>query len=194
MRSRKAGDALNNNSETAKEATGSIQRAYSAGTGGGGSRPFNTSTSGDSSQYQTGGKYNSGRRVGEQRSDAGPTTASDRTLSGYYAPDNSTEANINRSRAYINSNRDAQEEYKDTSHIAQGAIDRAKKNAYINPAELDNRVQAREQYNRAQGTVQWAETFGDSWAQDAPNWNSADPARKLEPIDFEKMYDKYKPD
>ena len=104
-----------------------------------------------------------------------------------------TFENNKRTMQYSAQNDVAQEKYKDTSSIAQNTIDRAEKNRYINTEALDKRVNEREMYNRAQGTVMFSEIFGDLMGQNSPDWKSAEPGKDVEQPDFEEMYDKYNP-
>ena len=152
----------------------------------------------DAENYEQGGKYNSGTRIGERKASV-DTGFTDRLKSGEYDVDNSTTANLNRTRKQINSYRDGAEAYRDTSHIAQGAIDRADKNRYINTQAIDERIGAREMYNKAQSDVTRSEIFGDVWHdsnqfinEDArKNWQTPDEAEEPEAIDWEDMYNKY---
>ena len=115
------------------------------------------------------------------------------TLAGYYAPDDSPAAKAKRLDQHVTMNRDNQKKYADTSYIAQGAISRAKNNAYIDPAALDKRIAQREQYSRDKSKVMSSQLFGDMGNFMKPDWQSADPAKPVEAPDFEKMYDKYAP-
>ena len=170
--------------ETNRQSRDAIARASTGSAG----------RSSDSLNYRSGGIYNSGdsSSLGQSRPQMA-TPVSSRTTSGEYDVNNSAAANINRSRMQINSNRDAQEKYKNTSSIAQNAINNAEKNRFTNTEELDSRIASREMYNRAQGTVQWAEVFGDLWAQTPKDYESPEPADPVEQPDFEEMYDKYSP-
>ena len=195
MTTRMAGQRLQEDDPVTKESRDSVNEAIDPSKGSGG-------RSSDPENYKPGGLYNSGGGGLKRPEPAytGPTTASDRTLSGYYDVDNSDEANINRTNKYINANRDAQEYYKNTSSIAQGAIDRAGKNAYTNTVGLDQRIGEREMYNRAKGDVYQSQIFGDVWKDSntyidkdrTPQpWQSATPADPVEQPDFEEMYEKY---
>ena len=119
------------------------------------------------------------------------TPASMATLAGFYAPDDSPGAQASRLDRHVTQNRDNQKRYSNTSHIAQGAISRAAQNAYIDPAALDNRINQRSEYHRAQAKLTGNHIFGDLFGMSAPTWNSAEPAKPVEKPDFDKMYDKY---
>ena len=119
------------------------------------------------------------------------TPVSAATMAGYFAPDDSHAANAARLDRQMTQNRDAQKQYSNTSHIAQGAISRAANNAYIDPAALDKRIADREQYSRSKAEVMGSNIFGDNFGMSAPNWNSAKPQKEVETPDFEKMYEKY---
>ena len=79
------------------------------------------------------------------------------------------------------------------SGIAQTAIDNAAKNKYINTEALDQRIQSREMYNKAAGTVAFSDIFGDLWGSKNPEWAQPEPGKPIEKPDFEEMYDKYNP-
>ena len=113
------------------------------------------------------------------------------TLSGFYAPDDSHAANAARLDRQSTQNRDFQKQYADTSHIAQGAINRASQNAYIDPAALDKRIGQREQYNNAKSDVTRAQLFGDMGNFQAGSWNDAKPREEVEMPNYEEMYEKY---
>lgn len=113
------------------------------------------------------------------------------TLSGIWDVDDSPAATASRISQFTTMNRDNQKQYADTSHIAQGAIDRARKNAYIDPAALDKRVQARPQYHRDQATIKGGQIFGDLFGMKGPTWNSPEPAEPVEKPDFDGMFKKY---
>ena len=102
------------------------------------------------------------------------------TMAGFYAPDDSPSANAARVDRQQTQNKDAQKKYKNTSSIAQGAINRAKQNQYINPQAIDKRIAAREQYNRDQSTIMAGDIFGDMWAFDAPNYKSPERQKEVE--------------
>ena len=153
--------------------------------------------SSDPANYQRGGKYNSGAEIGNQQASI-DTTFTDRIKSGADSFDDSTTANQNRLNRQINNFRDGADYYKDTSSIAQGAIDRAEKNRYINTEALDNRINNREMYNNARSDVTRSEIFGDIWKNqyidddlERQPWQSAEPGKPVEDPDWEDMYNKY---
>ena len=119
------------------------------------------------------------------------TPASMATLAGFYAPDDSHGAQAARLDRNQTLNRDAQKKYKNTSHIAEGAIARAGRNSYIDPKALDKRIHERSMYHDARSKVQGGNIFGDLFGMNGPTWNSAKPAAEIEKPDFEKMYDTY---
>ena len=152
---------------------------------------------GTSNQYQPRTKY---RSDGSGDGTSMPTPSKQSIAASYVGADNNygtgeeTKENNLRMMKHSAANAVNQEKYKTTSSgIAQRAIEQADKNRYINTEALDNRINEREMYNRAQGTVAFSDIFGDMWAQKAPGWNSADPSKDVEAPDFEKMYDKYNP-
>ena len=113
------------------------------------------------------------------------------TMAGFYEVDDSPAANASRLDRQIDQNRENQKYYKDTSSIAQKAIDNAAKNAYINPANLDKRIAAREQNSFDRSTLMGANIFGDMFAFQAPKWNSPKDPEKVEQPDFQGMYETY---
>ena len=122
----------------------------------------------------------------------GPDTpATMATLAGYYAPDDSPAAQAKRLDQNVTMNRDNQKKYANTSYIAEGAIKRADRNNYIDPAKLDERIAARSQYHKDQSTIKGASIFGDIYGLEGPTWNSSKPAEEVEKPDFKKMYDTY---
>ena len=188
---RKAGQRFQeDDSPAAQEAAVSVGRSaeFSKGSGGASADPAN---------YQRGGKYNSGNEIGTEQASV-DTTFTDRIKSGADSFDDSTAANQNRLNSQINNFRDSADYYKDTSSIAQGAIDRAEKNRYINTEALDNRIGQREMYNNAKSDVTRSEIFGDIWKNqyidddlDRSTFQSAEPGKPIESPDWEEMYDKY---
>ena len=76
-------------------------------------------------------------------------------------------------------NRDNQKKYANTSHIAEGAIARANRNSYIDPAALDKRIGERAEYHRSKATLKGGQIFGDLFGMSGPTWNSAEPAEIL---------------
>ena len=117
------------------------------------------------------------------------TPVSAATMAGFYEVDDSPAAQASRLQMHQDLNADAQKKYKDTSHISQGAIDRARQNAYIDPAALDKRISQREQYSRDKAKTMGNNIFGDMGAFGTPTWNSSKPAEKQEKFDPMKMYE-----
>lgn len=112
------------------------------------------------------------------------TPVSMATMGGFYDVDDSPAANASRVDRQSDQNAQLQEKYSDTSNIAQNAIDNASKNAYIDPAALDKRVNATSQNMFDMSTLMGANIFGDMGAFKAPNWNSPKPADKVKQPDF----------
>ena len=106
------------------------------------------------------------------------------TMGGFYDVDDSPAANAARVDRQSDQNTQLQEKYSDTSSIAQGAIDRAGENAYIDPAALDKRVSASAQNMFDMSTMMGANIFGDMSAYKPPTWNSPKPAEKIKAPDF----------
>ena len=190
---RMAGQRLQEDDPAAKESKDTVNSVMDPSFGSGG-------RSADMDNYAEGGIYNSGQKIGQSGGYTGSTEGTRRTLSGEFDIDNSDDANINRMNKYINGNRDAQEFYSNTSSIAQGAINRAAENKYINTEALDQRVGQREMYNRAKGDVYQSEIFGDVWKDSntyidedrkPQPWESSEPAEGVEQPDWEEMYNKY---
>lgn len=125
---------------------------------------------------------------GDQATD---TPVSAATMAGFYDVDDSPAANAARVDRQSDQNTQLQEKYSDTSGIAQGAIDNAAKNAYIDPAALDKRVSAGAQNMFDRSTLMGANIFGDMFAGKAPTWKSPNPPEKVETPDFSKLYDTY---
>ena len=120
------------------------------------------------------------------------TPASDATLSGALAPDNSIERSMNRINAYSANNDAKQDKYIGRGYVAaQVAVDQAEKNAYVDPAALDKRAMERPKFHRDQSTIKNSEIFGDISGMEGPTWNSAQPSEEVEIPDFQKMYEKY---
>ena len=213
---RKAGQRFQEDeSPAAQEAAYSVGRAaeYSKGSGGASADPEN---------YKRGGKYNSGREIGYDgynssasvpevpATDSVPSQPSvpsqtngvstpmmDRVLSGYYEIDDSTDRNNARLNSQIDNFRTRAERY-DADDVVQDAIDGGKRNSFINIAELDNRIQSREQYNNAKSDVTRSEIFGDVWknqytesAASRQPWQTATPGKDIEAPDFEEMFERY---
>ena len=129
-----------------------------------------------------------------QRPGPGPMTATEMTLRGAFAPDNSSAANAARTQAHIDTNTKNQAKYKGISaEISQNAINRAKSNSYVNPASLDTRIGQREQFNRDQSTVMQGNLFGDMFAykDKTPDYQMPTPQTEVEVPNFEELYDKY---
>ena len=135
MTTRMAGQRLQEDDPVTKESKDSVNKAIDPSKGSDG-------RSSDPENYKPGGIYNSGGGGLKRPEPAytGPTTASDRTLSGYYDVDNSTEANIERMNKYSSANAQAQTKWADTEKFAQGAIDRANAGNAGIVEGLDNRI------------------------------------------------------
>ena len=112
------------------------------------------------------------------------TPVSAATMGGFYDVDDSPAANAARVDRQSDQNTQLQAKYSDTSGIAQGAIDRAGENAYIDPAALDKRVSASAQNMFDMSTMMGANIFGDMSAYKPPTWNSPKPAEKIKAPDF----------
>ena len=112
------------------------------------------------------------------------TPVSAATMGGFYDVDDSPAANAARVDRQSDQNTQLQEKYSDTSSIAQGAIDNAAKNAYIDPAALDKRVNASAQNMFDMSTMMGGNIFGDMFAAKPPTWKSPKPAEKVETPDF----------
>lgn len=129
-----------------------------------------------------------------QRPGPGPMTATEMTLSGAFAPDNSAAANAARTQVHIDSNTKNQAKYKGvSSRISQNAIDRANQNAYVDPAALDTRIGQREQFSRDQSTVMSGNLFGDmhAYKDKMPDYQMPEAQKEIEVPDFQELYDKY---
>ena len=119
------------------------------------------------------------------------TPVSAATMGGFYDVDDSPAANAARVDRQSDQNTQLQQQYSDTSGIAQSAIDNAAKNAYIDPAALDKRVSAGAQNMFDMSTVMGANIFGDMFAAKPPTWNSPKEPEKVETPDFSKLYKTY---
>lgn len=119
------------------------------------------------------------------------TPVSAATTAGYYDVDDSPAANAGRLDRQIDSNNLAQQQYNDTSGIAQGAIDNAAKNAYIDPAAINKGLYGSSQNDFDMSTILGSKIFGDTGAFSTADWNSPKPPEKVEKPDFEKMYNTY---
>lgn len=193
MTTRMAGQRLQEDDPVTKESRDSVNEAIDPSKGSDG-------RSSDPENYKAGGIYNSGGGGLKRPEPAytGPTTATDRTLSGYYAVDNSTEANLARTKKYSDFNAETQNKWKES--YDQEAIDGARANNPVSIKALDNRVGEREMYNRAKGDVYQSQIFGDIWKDSnsyidkdrtPASWQSAQPARPVKQPDFQDMYEKY---
>ena len=112
------------------------------------------------------------------------------TMAGYFAPDDSHAANAARLDRQQTQNRDAQKAYQNTSYIAEGAVSRANRNAYIDSNKLDKRISDREQYSRDKAEVMGSNIFGDMMNMNV-SWKSAKPQEEVKNPDFNEMYKKY---
>jgi len=88
------------------------------------------------------------------------------TMGGFYAPSDSHGANAARLDRRITQANDYAKDNMNTSHIAQNAIDAAKRNSTIDPAAMDERVQGRGAASKAQ-----AHLMGNSIYGDLPSFN-----------------------
>ena len=129
--------------------------------------------------------YNGGS--GDGTTDTPATMA---TLAGFYAPDDSPSAVASRLDMMQDLNTQAQKKYQNTSHIAQGAINRASQNSYIDPAAIDKRVRGREQNSYDRAALMSKNLWGDMSNMNF-NWTPNKPAEKVEQPDFEKMKEDY---
>ena len=138
--------------------------------------------------------YGGSSRVFNYQSSGNPATdtpVSAATMGGFYDVDDSPAANAARVDRQSDQNTELQKKYSDTSSIAQGAIDNAAENAYIDPAALDKRVSASAQNMFDMSTVMRANIFGDMFAAKPPTWNSPKEPEKVETPDFSKLYKTY---
>lgn len=119
------------------------------------------------------------------------TPVSAATMAGFYDVDDSPAANASRLDRQIDQNRQGQQYYSNTSNIAQGAIDRAANNRFIDPRSLDERIAARTQNMFDQSTLMSNNIFGDMFAVKPVNYNSPKDPEKVEQPDFEEMYGTY---
>ena len=119
------------------------------------------------------------------------TPVSAATMAGFYDVDDSPAANASRLDRQIDQNRQGQQYYSNTSNIAQGAIDRAANNRFIDPRSLDERIAARTQNMFDQSTLMGNNIFGDMFAVKPVNYNSPKDPEKVEQPDFEEMYGTY---
>ena len=119
------------------------------------------------------------------------TPVSAATMAGFYDVDDSPAANASRLDRQIDQNRQGQQYYSNTSNIAQGAIDRAINNRFIDPRSLDERIAARTQNSFDQSTLMSNNIFGDMFAVKPVNYNSPKDPEKVEQPDFEEMYGTY---
>ena len=112
------------------------------------------------------------------------TPVSAATMAGFYDVDDSPAANASRLDRQIDSNRQGQQYYSDTSHIAQGVSDRAANNRFINPSALDERIAARTQNSFDQSKLMGNDIFGDMMALKPVNYNSPKDPEKVEQPSF----------
>lgn len=138
--------------------------------------------------------YGGSDRTFNYQGSANPATdtpVSAATMGGFYDVDDSPAANAARVDRQSDQNTELQKKYSDTSSIAQGAIDNAAKNAYIDPAALDRRVSAGAQNMFDMSTAMGANIFGDMFAAKPPTWNSPKEPEQVKTPDFSKLYKTY---
>lgn len=123
-------------------------------------------------------------------SSATDTPASMATLAGHYDVDDSPSAVASNLDMMQDLNAQAQKKYKDTSHIAQGAIHRAGQNSFIDTAGLDARVRGREQNSYDRAALMSKSLWGDLSNMNF-NWTPNKPEDKVEQPNFGKMKDDY---
>lgn len=121
------------------------------------------------------------------------TPVSAATMAGFYDVDDSPAANASRLDRQIDQNRQGQQYYSNTSNIAQGAIDRAANNRFIDPRSLDERIAARTQNMFDQSTLMGNNIFGDMFAVKPVNYNSPKDPEKVEQPDFQNWYETMTP-
>lgn len=151
----------------------------------------------ESKNYEKGGIYNSGETIGGATASVN-SSLSDAVKRGDFGFDNSSTANNDVVNRNIENFRANASKYDNTSSIAQRAIDNAEKNRYINTEAIDERIGAREMYNKAKSNVTRSEIFGDVWKNQyidddlvrAP-WQTAEPGKEVETPDWEDMYNTY---
>ena len=113
--------------------------------------------------------YGSDTRTFNYQSSGNPgldSPVSAATMGGFYAPSDSHGANAARLDRRITQATDYAKDNMNTSHIAQNAIDAAKRNSTIDPAAMDERVQGRGAASKAQ-----AHLMGNSIYGDLPSFN-----------------------
>ena len=108
--------------------------------------------------------------------------------------DDSPEKQADFVSAYSGMNRFMQQDYADTSSIAQNAINRANQNSPIDLAGLDQRIRDREAYSRAKADQMGLNIFGDMYKYESPNYKQPHTEGPVETPDFDELYDKYKDD
>ena len=108
--------------------------------------------------------------------------------------DDSPEKQADFVAAYSGMNRFMQQDYADTSSIAQNAINRASQNSPIDLAGLDQRIRDREAYSRAKADQMGLNIFGDMYKYESPNYKQPHTEGPVETPDFDELYDKYKDD
>ena len=131
-----------------------------------------------------------GRRYGTGLTETLDGVATAGTLSGFYDVDDSPAGRAKRLDQNVTMARDNAKKYSNVDYSAN-SIANARRNSYINPQKLDERIKARENYSRSKATVMGGNIFGDMFNFNTPDWKSAKPGKPVESPDFEGMYNKY---
>ena len=139
------------------------------------------------------GKYKPSREMG-RRAQPVSTPASDMTMSGSQDVDDSAMKQADFIGNFGGFNRVSQQDYANTSSIANNAIKRAEERSVIDLGALDKRIKEREMYSRAKSDKMGLDLFGDMYKYSAPDYQQPEPEKPVETPDFEKLYDKYKDD
>lgn len=118
------------------------------------------------------------------------TPVSAATMAGFYQPSDSPAAAAKRTAMHSELNRGRQEKYENVgSDIAAKYIKAASQTKTIDTKALNAQLAASPEYNFAQSDLITAQTFGDIWKGNGPEWIQPDGFVKPEQPDFEDMYD-----
>ena len=150
---------INGDNNTVKNTQDNSVRQY-----GGNTKVFN---------YQGGGDLNDS-----------PVSAG--TMAGYFYDEDSPAKSAAFVDRYTTQNRDYQKQFQDRGH-AQDAIDKADRNQTINIDNLDQRIKARTQANRARSTAMAGDIFGDMFNFSPDEFKGPEAQDPIKTPNFKKL-------
>ena len=118
------------------------------------------------------------------------TPVSAATMAGFYKPSDSPAAAAKRVAQYVTINNSNQEKYADVgTNTSSKYIEAARKANRINTSAIDANLNAGIERSRAESDLLLADTFGDIWNYQAPEFKAPGQFNKPEAPDFEKISD-----